>query len=175
MWIKVLVVVIILLTFLALINTMQMKAEPAIQEFSCGSFQSSCHITIGKIPFDISFNTEKIYTEKTVVMRLVPITSDNDKSINHEMVNTEINLSGFAEGVTMYMGKVPLIFDYINNANETGDSNSFFQTTLTFGRCSEDKMTWRLWIGEGLKQSPIILNKNELQNKSFIEIDVIRQ
>ena len=51
-----------------------------------------------------------------------------------------LSLQAHIEGVSMYMGKIPVMFEPFNN------SPGNYQATTILGRCNDDEMQWRLVV-----------------------------
>lgn len=98
------------------------------QAFSCTEFQSICEKEFDEGKLDILFNVAKIMPETEVGIKLK---STIEKPIE--------NITGFIEGKSMYMGKIPLLFSSPDNQNEV-------EATFMLGSCSDPNMTWRTWI-----------------------------
>ena len=103
------------------------------QAFSCTEFQSICEKEFVEGKLDIQFNVAKIMPETEVGIKLI---STIEKPIE--------SITGFIEGKSMYMGKIPLLFSSIDNQGEV-------QTTFMLGSCSDPNMTWRTWIEVNFK------------------------
>jgi len=96
--------------------------------FSCIESQSICQKEIGKGKVDIKFNVAVIKPESEVTLKLVTQLNKPVKKI-----------SGFIEGKSMYMGKIPLIFD-------SASTEKAVEAQFMLGSCSDPNMTWRTWI-----------------------------
>lgn len=114
----------------------------------CQIFQSSCTLDLGNIRFDLVFDKAKLTPEQPFTLYLRTNSTFNQ---NH--------LSGYLEGINMYMGKIPLFFEPTEIKNQ-------LKATSMFGSCSEKNMIWRLWIVETELGSEKIINKN------YIDISV---
>jgi hypothetical protein len=112
--------------------------------FQCINDQSRCEISTKFGEVLVKFNVEKVITESTFSL-LVEFKESklSTKEFNHkDGENNNLKVLGYMEGKTMFMGKIPLFF-----INQLGDKkhNHFIAETM-LGSCSEDKMTWRIWI-----------------------------
>ena len=65
----------------------------------------------------------------------------------------------------MFMGKIPLFF----NRQLEGDEDYSFIAETMLGSCSEDRMTWRIWITLEM----IDVNYKD-QKTFFIDVDSTR-
>ena len=160
--------------FFSFIYDSSTKGEEKVRNFSCQGFQSSCEVILGSQLYNVSFDSQILYTEQTVTM-LIESGAPNNALTSENVVWDESTLSitGVAEGITMYMGKVPLIFKQVPNKKEP--LKHVYQTTLAFGSCSEKEMVWRIWLGQSNQQSLITLDEKKLNNKGFLDITVIRR
>lgn len=101
-----------------------------------------------ELPFDIrvEFKKDQLLNDK--------IRSENSYTI-----------VGYMEGKTMFMGKIPLFF-----TEEAKNNSSYFIAQTMLGSCSEDKMTWRLWLTIANK----VVNKSKVPTTFFIDFDSTR-
>jgi len=98
------------------------------QAYSCIESQSICQKEIGEGKVDIKFNVAEIKPESEVTLKLV------------QQLNKPVKkISGFIEGKSMYMGKIPLIFDSVSTEKAV-------EAQFMLGSCSDPNMTWRTWI-----------------------------
>ena len=97
------------------------KIEP-----TCIPEQSQCTVTIENFEIDVNFNVEKLIPEQPF-----------EVSINLPPEFTVKNISGYFEGINMYMGKIPLIFQ---------TTSIGYVAQSQFGSCSESNMQWRMWL-----------------------------
>jgi len=111
-------------------NLLQVKQEP-----QCIKQQSHCVINTEAGDITLGFDVEYLLAEQP--FNLIVSFLDNKYEIRR----------GYIEGVTMYMGKVPLFF------NESLKSTQFIAEVM-LGSCSETKMTWRIWLELLDKNSP---------------------
>lgn len=122
-------------------------------EDHCLATQSQC-VVINEIGhFSILFNVDKVRTD--IPFKLI---------IRYDTPNENIKLSGYLEGKDMFMGKIPMMF------SELPQKNKFVVETM-LAACSEERMTWRLW----LTVNAINAIDNSKQNTTFfIDFDSIR-
>ena len=143
----------------------QDRNEPElIIPFQCIDDQSTCKVLTKFGTILVKFNVKKILTELPFSIRLEfkkdHLLSDNTRPQYLNSVN------GYMEGKTMFMGKIPLFF---NNQLEGNEDNPFIAETM-LGSCSEDRMTWRIWITLEM----IDVNNNKDQTTFFIDVDSTR-
>lgn len=115
----------------------------------CAQFQSDCELIIDSTVLSVKFNKTDLKPEQPFTLYVEP------------QVGSDINIisiTGYIEGLNMYMGKIPLFFNQLKNDN-------FFQSTSMFGSCSEDKMKWRVWL-----TVKYIKNDTELKQTAFIDV-----
>ncbi|MGJ8693460.1 MAG: hypothetical protein ACSHW0_13375 [Thalassotalea sp.] len=93
----------------------------------CTDYQSVCQLTIGEYNFKVNFNQNQLQAE--VPFKFYLTSSDN--------LPPDFKLSGYIEGVNMYMGKIPLFVEI--SANE-------IVAESMFGSCSEAEMVWRIYL-----------------------------
>jgi hypothetical protein len=142
----------------------------------CLTSQSKCNVMTEFGHFEIKFSQESpnqalisdTSSEKVDSNKLHQIKTELPFSIVINSLDKKtsrtISLSGYLEGKDMFMGKIPVFF-------EESTDNKLFVTTSLLASCSEDIMTWRLWI---------IVKKNEMVDKTseekrfFIEFESLR-
>lgn len=115
------------------------EQSPAIP-FQCINTQTRCEVVTEFGTVLIRFNVEKVLTELPFSIQITRI-NDTNAGENNKNEN-KMNISGYMEGKTMFMGKIPLFF----NREIKGNDNSAFITETMLGSCSKDVMTWRLWL-----------------------------
>jgi hypothetical protein len=143
----------------------QDKSQPVTSiPFQCINDQSNCEVITKFGTVLIKFNVKKIITENPFNIRVEfkkdHLLSDNTHS---RYLNS---VTGYMEGKTMFMGKIPLFF---NNKLGNNQDNPFMAETM-LGSCSEDRMTWRIWIT--LKMNDV--NNNKDHTTFFIDVDSTR-
>lgn len=130
--------------------------------------QSQCEFQLIDAQAQILFDVDKIVAEQSFNMVVKYQGKERLKSI-----------TGYLEGVDMYMGKIPLFFDSQKSTNAINDkstesSNSAisksaqlpekikqaFQTEVLVGSCSAAQMKWRIWL-------TFITEENKKQTKMF--------
>lgn len=146
MFIKMLAVSIIILFICGCNKSVDQKESASLPV--CQDFQSSCTLTLGDSRFEIVFDKIKLRPEQPFTLYL---STNNRFSQN--------NISGYLEGVNMYMGKIPLFFEPTQSKNQ-------LKAKSMFGSCSEKQMIWRLWVVETEVGSRQVINKN------YIDISV---
>lgn len=105
------------------------KNQQSTQTFiqpSCFSWQEQCQFVSNGHHFSVLFDVDKITPE--MPFHLI---------IQGQDGQTITSINGFAEGVTMYMGKIPLIFT-IDSEQKSAIAE------VQFGSCSEAQMVWQL-------------------------------
>jgi hypothetical protein len=129
------------------------KQQITATSFQCIPSQSACEVVTDFGLVSIKFNVQKVLTELPFQLRM----ELKDVLVDKENISDE-NLpkaSGYMEGKAMFMGKIPLFFEQQNENNK-----SIFTAETMLGSCSEDIMTWRLWLiiekqgqGDDIKQT----------------------
>jgi len=106
--------------------------------FQCLSSQSVCEVDtkLGKVL--VNFNSEKVLTE--LPFKILVEFKNNTLKNNKDRSQDLFKIEGYMEGRTMFMGKIPLFF-----TESVGSPQSYIAETM-LGSCSEDVMTWRLWL-----------------------------
>jgi hypothetical protein len=138
-----------------------------VSPFQCINSQSRCEVITEFGLVVLKFNTEKVLTELPFSLLVefkesdLPLKGMNQK--DHHKKN--IKVLGYMEGKTMFMGKIPLFF----NTKGESKANKFVAETM-LGSCSEDKMTWRLWLTIEMNGT----NNEKLQTTFFIDFDSTR-
>lgn len=119
----------VFLLFFILINGCKNadKVPRATIEPRCMEFQEKCEIKFGENTLHVQFDVEKLKPEQAFNIYL-----------NNTLSTENIEYSGYMEGVTMYMGKIPLFFDRLDN--------NINKAEVMLGSCSTSKMTWRIWL-----------------------------
>jgi len=130
--------------------------ETTVISSQCLPSQSQCFIetTVGtfNITFSINPAHKKVITEVPFHI-VVELVQSNDNT------NKIMNLEGYLEGRDMFMGKIPAFF----SQSKIKEKKAHVAEIL-LGSCSEDIMTWRLWLTVKLGED----NKpNSNQSKTF--------
>lgn len=116
------------------------KTSNFIEKPQCLSSQSVCFVesTLGK--FDILFDKAFVRTEENFAITL-------KASSNKKIMNVE----GVIEGVNMFMGKIPVIFEHktkhdnnVKKLEQFSTNNLQFEAQTMLGSCSQNKMKWLL-------------------------------
>lgn len=113
--------------FIFLSGCLPKQSQNIFIEPHCLASQSQCQVNIALGNFSVLFNVESVNTEQEFK---IIVASEN--------VNKNIEIKGYLEGKTMYMGKVPLFFKH-------HEPQQFSATTM-LGSCSEAEMVWRMWL-----------------------------
>ena len=106
--------------------------QPAVQQRElvqapqCIEGQSHCTIDTPYGTIEIAFNVKYLVAEQPFEMH-----------ISSMAPNWQLS-SAYMEGVDMFMGKIPLFFEQNESANWVAEA--------MFGSCSEQQMTWRVWL-----------------------------
>ncbi len=128
------------------------------QVFSCLASQTHCDVNTKFGLFSIQFSGEVESPQGRVKTELpfqIKIRFDAvDKT--HQLKG----ISSYLEGKTMFMGKIPVFFQ-----KDKKENNVMVAETL-LASCSEDVMTWRLWI-----EVEITSDDNAIQQNFFIDFD----
>lgn len=139
------------------------EQSPAIP-FQCINTQTRCEVMTEFGTVLIKFNVEKVLTELPFTIQ-VTLTKDAVATESYYSENT-LKVLGYMEGKNMFMGKIPLFF---NRVTEDKSSKPFVAETM-LGSCSEDIMTWRLWL---TLEKPGKAKENQ-QTTFFIDFDSTR-
>ena len=127
--------------------------EPA-RKMQCIEQQSQCFFDVAEGRVDVLFDVDKIIAEQAFNI-----------SVNYTGAETINTVSGYMEGVDMFMGKIPLFLEKSINTDSTGsvkavstgtiadyaesmsqDYTQAFQGEVLVGSCSAEKMTWKIWL-----------------------------
>lgn len=98
----------------------------------CIDSQSHCEVNTPLGRFIITFNQASPQAE-------TPFELHVEYQGNYRVVN----LSGYLEGIDMFMGKIPLFF---NENIKMESENSHFIAQAMFGACSLDQMKWQIIV-----------------------------
>ncbi len=127
----------------------------------CLISQSQCLVetSIGtfNVTFSVNSNHKKVITEVPfhIIVDLVP---------SEGVTNHLSNVKGYLEGRDMFMGKVPAFF-----FQSIVEEKQVYMAEILLGSCSEDIMTWRLWLTVELDENNNFNNKQE--KIFFIDFD----
>jgi hypothetical protein len=124
------------------------------REMKCLEQQSQCFFDVADGYVEVLFDVNKIIAEQVFNI-----------SVNYIGVKTINKVSGYMEGVDMFMGKIPLFLEknkgpdnkrYLNaiSAGATIGNDKLtdlpiiqaFQGEVLVGSCSAEKMTWKIWL-----------------------------
>ena len=121
--------------FLSLLAACQPKQveQANYQAPQCLEGQSECQVVLPIGSAAVSFNLARI-TAETPFDIVVEIDSAADIT----------KVSGYLEGVNMYMGKIPLFSDEIVKSDDENSVNVVFNTQL--GSCAAPQMRWQAWL-----------------------------
>ena len=108
--------------------------------FQCVNSQTRCEVVTEFGTVSVKFNVEKVLTELPFSIQVTLI--KDAKATEGFKSKNNLKVVGYMEGETMFMGKIPLFFD----ANAEGKHDGIHTAETMLGSCSEDIMTWRLWI-----------------------------
>ena len=128
-------------------NPMHTKVEGDSVNYApanCVKAMSPCTLITQTGRYAIAVNVKKIITEQPF---LIYVSYLGARHIN--------NISGYLEGKTMYMGKIPLSF--------TLDNQHRFTAKTMLGMCTEQQMTWRIVLMVDLKNDGTSASKQLLQ------------
>ena len=132
--------------------------------FQCINSHSHCEIVTAFGTVLIKFNVKKVVTEYPFTV-LVELKNNTIRAANAKSKKV-LNVSGYMEGKTMFMGKIPLFF---NRKNEGQENNAYLAETM-LGSCAKAQMTWRLWLTLEKKQE----GGDKQQIRLFIYVDSTR-
>lgn len=127
--------------------------EPA-RKMQCIEQQSQCFFDVAEGRVGVLFDVDKIIAEQAFNI-----------SVHYTGAETINTVSGYMEGVDMFMGKIPLFLEKSINTDSTGnvkavstgaiadnaesmsqDYTQAFQGEVLVGSCSAEKMTWKIWL-----------------------------
>ena len=158
-------------------NNTLVNAETA-RTAQCLALQSQCQFDLMSGQVEVLFDVEKIIAEQSFNM-----------VVNYHGTETLTDISGYLEGVDMFMGKIPLfIEEHVSGSLKDHSKNSSaantlladvdaklqskenalvideirqtFQGEVLVGSCSAEQMTWRIWL-------TFTTNENKTYNKTF--------
>ena len=138
-----------LLTFMVSITACTDKQRQAnknitssVRSLQCLEQQSSCSFAVADGHVEVLFDANKIIAEQVVNM-----------VVKYHGAQRLTSISGYLEGVDMFMGKIPLFLiadngDKIEARLEDSIKlqPQIFNAELLVGSCSAEKMTWRMWL-----------------------------
>jgi hypothetical protein len=108
----------------------------------CIESQSQCEINTELANFSIKFSqfqlSDKIKTELPFIIEFSDSLFNSSKVSEIQTLNIT-KVSAYLEGKDMFMGKVPVFFEKVDN-------NNVFQAQSLLANCSEEQMVWRLWV-----------------------------
>lgn len=119
-------------------------SEKKIRKAQCMAQQSQCEFDLAGGQVQVLFDVDKITAEQSFNM-----------VVNYHGAETLVNISGYLEGVDMYMGKIPLFIEprlsvsaiekkIVTDLKQT--NKQVFQAEVLVGSCSAEQMTWRMWL-----------------------------
>lgn len=127
-----------------------MVRDNEIRSFQCLPQQSQCQFDLAIGQIDVLFDVEKIVAEQSFNMQ-----------VNFHGAETLTNITGYLEGVDMFMGKIPLFIeqrktnaaidskvrvDIKQPSKKIAQRKQTFQAEVLVGSCSAQQMTWRIWL-----------------------------
>ena len=138
----------------------------------CLPSQSQCKIELPVGTFTVKFAVDKnVITEMPFNIEISYFQQSTQQGSETLKVK---KIMAYLEGKEMFMGKIPVLFSPASSPTPTSSSseikNSFTGETM-LGSCSDDQMTWRLWITAELE------NKTQTETISktfFVEFDSTR-
>lgn len=102
----------------------------------CLAEQSPCNFAVGSGRVEVQFDVEKIVAEQPF-----------NVSVNYIGSDAIISVTGYMEGVEMFMGKIPVFLERRVISGEIVDEQvQTFTGELFVGSCSAQKMTWKMWL-----------------------------
>ena len=118
----------------------------------CLELQSQCDFELADGRAQVLFDVKKIIAEQAFNM-----------SINYTGANRIKTVSGYMEGVEMFMGKIPVFLEPAlapdkrradkipsiqqqTSQHATAITQQVFLAELLVGSCSAEQMTWKLWL-----------------------------
>jgi hypothetical protein len=156
---KIIIVIVFILNLLACDPIQQTSRQREIQKhpfFICLTSQNKCEVKSEFGRFIIKFSGEALQERiKTELPFQIQLELDATNAVSQLM-----SVSSYLEGKTMFMGKIPVFFEIDKNSNNTLIAESLLAS------CSEEVMTWRLWL-----QVEIITDGEVGQQNFFIDFD----
>lgn len=136
-------------------NVSDATEQQTVKNFSCIEEQSPCFVNVDNGRIDVLFDVEKITAEQSFTMK-----------VTYQGTQAVTQVTGYLEGIDMFMGKIPLFFEehvgsnnQISSVNtlitsDTGKnttvnstlSHQYFTGEVLVGSCSEQMMKWRMWL-----------------------------
>jgi hypothetical protein len=126
------------------------KTANAPRQMQCLEHQSSCYLDVANGRVEILFDVNRIIAEDAFNI-----------SINYHGISAIKTITGYMEGVNMFMGKIPLFLEQTIEPKKIASLNvktpavtkltnkdrlQIFQGEMLVGSCSAKKMTWRVWL-----------------------------
>lgn len=131
------------------------NVNQSAKSFACIAEQSPCVIELDDSRVEVLFDSERLIAEQAFNMR-----------VNYQGQAQILQVTGFLEGMSMYMGKIPLFLEprlispkdenevnmHIstvsgeNISTENAQTLQSFQGEVLLGSCTEEVMTWRMWL-----------------------------
>ena len=106
----------------------QEKKSLALSKPICLSTQSECQIQTSFGTLSVLFDRERITPEVEFSI-----------FVGNKQLNTPIIVTGYMEGKSMYMGKIPLFFSQ-------QPTQGMYMTNTLLGSCTDKKMEWLLHL-----------------------------
>lgn len=112
-----------------------------VQKMQCLAEQSQCFLEFDGGRAEILFDVNRIVAEQAFNI-----------SVNYSGIETITSVTGYLEGVDMFMGKIPLFLErntddtVYGNANLNPSTSQDFIGEVLVGSCSAEQMTWRMWL-----------------------------
>ena len=118
----------------------------------CIEQQSQCFFDVAEGRVDVLFDVDKIIAEQAFNI-----------SVNYTGAKTINTVSGYMEGVDMFMGKIPLFLEKSINADSTGNVKAVSTGTVADNAESMSQNNIQAFQGEVLVGS-CSAEKNDLEN-----------
>lgn len=138
----------------------------------CLVSQSRCEVDTKIGVFTVKFAVENsVITETPFNIEVSYFQKGGEAlKINQGKEVLKVNkISAYLEGKEMFMGKIPVLFSSSSPLSSRKEHHFVGETML--GSCSEEKMTWRLWISAEIKN---ITTADIVSQTFFIDFDSTR-
>ncbi|NQY63775.1 MAG: hypothetical protein HRT38_08545 [Alteromonadaceae bacterium] len=134
----------------------------------CLASQSRCEVETQVGVFDVKFSVDSSVITEAAFNIEVNYLQKGDEVLK---VN---KISAYIEGKEMFMGKIPVLFSPSPSPSKSllpSEKENHFVGETMLGSCSEEKMTWRLWITAEIEN---ITTTETMSQTFFIEFDSTR-
>ena len=113
------------------------KSKQPERKMQCLEQQSQCYFELEHGRVEVLFDVNKILAEQAFNI-----------SVSYNGTNHIEAVTGYMEGVEMFMGKIPLFLENIASSasSSLNQKPQIFQGEVLVGSCSAETMTWKIWL-----------------------------